>query len=196
MSQGVPVASERRCGCWDMQGGAEWFLSAAALHPSGCSTHLSLTLMVVLLPFIAGLRRSSCRPAAYRRSSGLQRVHRCNMSAGEDCVAAALALIAATDSLPGTDLPVEDTRSLNASAWSSFCQRVEQRRVKPTCVIDFAYSDGGALKGDARSAPCRQWCRCILAVALSLLSIAPMAGTSPSVGGPEISLAAQLELTC
>lgn len=83
------------------------------------------------------------------------------MAIEDDIVVAALDLVAATDPLPGTDLPEEGptvgaTRSSNSSAWNSFCCRVEEGLVQPTCVIDFSFSDAGeggkswVLTGDDR----------------------------------------------
>jgi len=77
-----------------------------------------------------------------------------------ECVRAALELVEATDALPGVELPEDATgesggaaRRFDVSTWDDFCGKVQERRVQATCVIDFAYSDNGSLKGDDRSAP-------------------------------------------
>ena len=80
-------------------------------------------------------------------------------SGSDGHVKAALALIDATDALPGLDLPDDGVLGEDGAAvrrfgfrvWGDFFQQVQQRRARATCIIDFAYSDGGRLKDDDRS---------------------------------------------
>ena len=81
------------------------------------------------------------------------------MEGSDGRVKAALVLIDATDALPGRELPEDGVfgedgaavRRFGFRAWGDFCQQVQERRARATCIIDFADSDGGRLKDDDRS---------------------------------------------
>ena len=77
-------------------------------------------------------------------------------------VAAAVQLRNDSEAWEDSILPLEEdeadddktvpTRKIKSvSQWKGFCDRVQQGKVKATCVIDFPYSDGGRWQNDDRS---------------------------------------------
>ena len=79
---------------------------------------------------------------------------------GTDTVRAALSFITAASDL-AIPMPDDDDEEASGEAkrqfgsdprtawqeWEAFCNRVETGQAAPSCVIDFAYTDGGNLRG-------------------------------------------------
>ena len=79
---------------------------------------------------------------------------------GTDTVRAALSFITAASDL-AIPMPDDDDEEASGEAkrqfgsdprtawqeWEAFCERVETGKAAPSCVIDFAYTDGGNLRG-------------------------------------------------
>ena len=42
------------------------------------------------------------------------------------------------------------TREVSQGYWQKFCDRVQQDKIEPRCIIDFAYTDAGNLTGNAQ----------------------------------------------